>query len=528
MQSVRKLHPVETLDEFEDQLFQQIESKSISQYEPTGLQEDVIFAVGCGKYEIILALHPNDVGKTTAGTQICKNIFWDYDPTWFSWWKGYSIFKDKIFPLKSFRITAQHTNLAETGAIQTEINRWWPRGRFQWEKGGQHYPSKCRTDTGWMGDALSYNQSREEHESKKVSFLWSDEPPPADLLGAMTSRFAEGMLWLITATPIKCGAFLDVIQDMIDSGTRVKQLSGTAAENSITDGKPNHLGTKKGLRTNEEIKSKIARCPKEEQDARIYGKPSRKSGKIYSDFDRNVHVRFWDMSLPQIKLWNTYMFMDPHPKYYPFIQWWAVTPEEYRICLNEWPTFEMFGNYYDEVRDTLVCPYDAEAIAQFIKIYDGTQYGLEAPKRYLDPYFAFSGGGSAGESRTTESLQSQYVKYDIKFDIPPRELIETQREEIRRLLKYDLQKPICANNEPKIFYMPHCVNSIRMMERHSWDDEHECEAQRYKEGPDCTRGFLAAYGNRGYIKKENKIITLNNQNSVLQNYIKNMPEISLG
>jgi hypothetical protein len=276
------------------------------------------------------------------------------------------------------------------------------------------------------------------------------------------------------------------------------------------------------LRTNEEIASKIARCPKDERDARIEGKASRKSGKIYSDFDRNKHVQFFDLCNPKVKLWNTFMAYDPHPKYYPFIQWWGYTPEGFFVCYNEWPTFEMFGKFYDEVRKDLICPYNVQTISEFIKIYDGTQFGLAEPERYLDPYYGFAAGNSVG---LTESLQSKFVEYGIKFFLPQRNLIEVQREEIRELIKFDPQNPL---SEPQMLWMPHCVNSIRMMERHGWGED-EKEDEKFKEGPDDTRNMLAGFAKRGYKSPTNGKAIISPANSEsLSEYMKNMPSISLG
>lgn len=521
-----KYHTAQALSELQDIIWKSVERGEVNDYEPTGIQEEIVTAFGCGNYEIILCLQPNDVGKTTAGAQILKNIIWPHDPKWFSWWDGYSIFRDRKFKLRRFRITGQHTNLAETGPIQTEIKRWWPRDHYSWIKAGLHFPSQCTCDTGWTGDALSYNQSREEYEGLKIDVLWSDEPPNPDLLGAMTSRFVDKMLWVITATPIKCAAFLDVIQDMEDSGTKVKRLTATAWDNSVTKGKPNHLGTKQGLRTDEEINSKIARCPIDERPARIYGEANTKAGKIYKTFNRDVHVRYFDLTDPRVSTWNCFMAMDPHPKYYPFIQWWAVTPDEKFVCYNEWPTFDMFNAYYDERRRELINPYQPEDLAAFMKILDGRQYGLNVHERFMDPRFA---AATRGEGGKTEGIVGYFIPHGIDFTLPPFESIDTQRQRIQDLMEYDIQTPVCELNEPQMFWMPHCRNSIRMMERHVWDEEKEIETERYKEGPDCTRIFLSGWAERGYQRpKPRKSNEWTQPQGELDNVFHNMPTIAIG
>lgn len=501
-----------------DLICEGVEKNSAPDYIPTGLQEDIIFWTGKGKHDIILALHPNDIGKTTAGVNIYKNIIWQHDPIYFEYWDGYSRFRDKSYQLKKFRIASTPKNLVESAAIQTEIKTWWPKGRYKWTKGGQKFPSQCECDSGWTGDCFSYNQSREDFESIKLSIMWFDEPGRPDLVGACTSRFAsDGMLWLITATPVNAGAFLDVIDDISDKGfsVKVKKLTGTADENSIADGKPNHLGTKRGLRTNEEIRKKKETCPRDEYDARILGKANYKSGRIYYDFDRFFHVRDYDLTTKYFQTANCFTVIDPHDKAYPFIQFWAWTSDNVFIQYNEWPTYqELSNNFYDEVRHSLVCNMNVEHFSHIIKIYEGGQYGLKVIDRWLDPRY---GKSKEGTVTAPEGFVSQFKRYNLTFNIPPFQAIEVQRDRIRTLLKHDVHNSL---ETPNIVIMPHCVNSIRMLERHYWDEANDCETEQYKEGPDCMRILFAGLGNTRFKnieaeKKKNKY-TQESVNPIIQ------------
>jgi hypothetical protein len=479
-----------SLEMLREKIQQGIERVSAPAYVPTGIQEDIILWTGKNKHQIILALHPNDTGKTTAGAAICANLMWPCDDDYFAFWEGASLFRDVEFKLKSLRICSYPEHLKDTAAIQTEIKKWWPAGRYEWTKGRTTYYSECTTDTGWTIDALSYEQPLSAFESKKVSFIWCDEPPKADLIGAITSRFAEdGMHLLVTATPWKAAAFLDMIKDLEERGTRVKRLTATADENSITIGKPNHIGSKRGLRTDEQIGDKKRTCPPNEYDARILGKADYKAGKVYSDFDRAFHVKDYDLSSPYFKKANCFTVMDPHEKAYPFIQFWAFTEDKTWICYNEWPTYEELGNnFYDEVRKKVICTYTIEQLARFIKLYDLSQFGLTTVSRAMDPRHGKNSEGRVGDPI---GLAAKFSKYDVHFSLPPFEKIEVEREAVKSLLKFDRHDPLA---KPKWIYMPHCVNSIRMQERHYWDDDGFTETEQYKEGPDCGRILLAHVG----------------------------------
>ena len=521
-----KMTQSQCLNQLRDTIFEQLEKQAAPDYIPTGLQEDVILHVGQGKYQIILALHPNDVGKTVTGVNILRNIIWQCDPNYFAWWDGYSVYRDKNFHLKKFRIASVPSNLMEGKAIQTEIKAWWPFQRYEWLKGGKPYPSTCTTDNGWTGDALSYNQSVTAFESIKLSFQWWDEPGKADLIGASSQRFAQdGMLWLITATPVNAGAFLDVIDDLCDRGTKVKKLTGTADDNCIDDGKPNHLGTKRGIRTREQIEDKKRNCPLDEYDARILGKANYKTGRIYPTFDRIFHISDYDLNADYFKKANCFTTMDIHGKAYPFVQMWALTEDKTWICYNEWPTYEELGNnYYDEVRKHLICSYDIESLSRFIKIYEGSQWGLHILQRWMDPR---AGKNSDGALGSTESYMAKFSRYGLDFDLPDLQWIENERDKIRSLLKHDIHDPL---EKPQIVFMPHCVNSIRMIERHYWDDDKEKESEQYKEGPDCMRILFAGFRDRKFktinsMKNNHKLIkTIENP---IVTKMKEMAQISM-
>lgn len=461
-------------------------------YEPTGLQEDIIIPFGSLKYDIVLSICANKVGKSCTAANILKNIFWTPEHRFFN----YPAFRNWPYPKKG-RVTATSKNAATDGPIRAEIESWWPVGRYTADKGGKHYYSSYRTDTGFSFDVMTYEQDSGELEGPLLGWTWSDEPVPAKWVGGILSRFSQGGIWLITATPIECGVFLDTLDDLKEQGKTLIQVTADIYQNSITTGKPNHLDTKRGLMTDEQIQSYVAGIPLDERDARIFGKPSNKSGKIYPMFNQGVHVRDFDLNSTYAKKWNCYCVMDPHPKYYPFIQWWAKTPDEKFICYNEWPTHSHLNAYYDEVRDSRICNYSPEHIAEFISILDYTQIGLTISGRCMDPRFAAINDGQANGVKN-DSLQMLYATHGIYFDTPPFEQIAIQREKIREYLNYNDKMPINQFNEPKIFIMPHCTNTIRSFDRHHWEEGKEKESEDFKDPVDCARYFFAYVEKRGY------------------------------
>jgi hypothetical protein len=342
-------------------------------------------------------------------------------------------------------------------------------------------------EAGWMGDVLTYEMERQEFESQTVSLIVSDEPPREALIGAITSRLREGGLWIIAATPIECGAFLDTLKDLKDKGASILELEGSILDNSASSGKPNRFGTRKGLWSEEQIKDFMSKIPPEEIQARCFGKGDARSGKVYPDFDMNMHVK--EFIIPEMKSWNTYMAIDPHDKYYPFISWWGRTPDNCYICYNEWPTYDMFNGYYDDARTQEICNFSPGDIAAQMKILDGTMYGMQVPMRTIDSRFAAN--SDTDWTKKTTGIIRAYAQHGIHLVLPKREFIKAQRDTLRELMKYDKMLPVNESNKPHFYIMPHCLNMIRSFQRHFWDEGTEQEADRYKDAIDTARYILS-------------------------------------
>jgi hypothetical protein len=454
-------------------------------YVPTGLQEDIICAVGCGKWQIIWVEDANKVGKTRTLAEIAKNIIWPCDDKYFAWWEGDSVFSRWPFEAKAFRITGTPTNVGETGPVWKEIVNTWPKGRYTADKNGKHYYSQIKTDTGWSGDVMTYEQLPSEYEGPMLSLVLSDEPPKPKLVGAIMSRFAQGGIWLITATPIDCGGILDVLDDLETKGTRVKRLTGTVWENSKTSGKPNHDDTKRGLWTDAEIADYVATIPIDEQDARLKGIGNKKSGKIYGMFSEDIHVI--DFDLDYLDQCDIYMSIDPHRSYYPAVKFYAVTPSSTIVQYAEWPTKEMMGGvYYDEIRGTKKIDLTMEQLANALMANSHASAHRTSIKAWTgDPRFL------AEHEDYATSLQS----YGLTGYRPaPFERVDSQRESLRSLLQVNKALPLCGHNVPGLYVDRRCHNSIRCYNRHYWGEKDK-EAEEYKDFPDADRYFLSVFTN---------------------------------
>ncbi len=508
------------------------ESFSSAKIIPTGIQEDIIQAVaGAGRHQpnprVVEVITANKVGKTTMLIGgVLKNIFWENDQEYFD----YPVFNAWPYP-KDGRIVGTAKNVQEGGPIHQEIKKWWPRARYRSYYRGKHYPSYYEIDGKdglYTFDVMSFDQDKDEFEGPVKGWTLVDEPPPPDLLGPIFSRFYVGGILFLGMTPIESGLVLDTLGDMEQKGAKINRVSATIWDNSITSGKPNSKGTRRGLMTDEQIAEYITTIPEDEKEARLEGKASSKSGKIYPMFDRAVHIRDFDLQSPYMINANHYMVIDPHPKHYPFMQWWAVTADEKFVCYNEWPTWGTLKAYYDEIR--LIKPFSMtfEQMSNVIKIQDYSQLGYKILKRAPDPRYVKAADGPA--MGKTLGFLEEFAKYDICFDLPAEERISVQRERIRAFLRYERNLPINQFNEPKMFWHPQCRNSIRAMERHSWvEGDKEKESETFKDPVDCTRMFLAMLGNTGYIPKvkEVKRVKADGDERVAKTFLERFPDCGL-
>jgi hypothetical protein len=501
-------------------------------YEPTGLQEDIIYTVGCGKFKIVVALDCNRAGKSSAIMNIAKNILWAFDPKWFGWWEGDNVFKKWPYPEKSFRIMGTPSAVADNGSIVTELRKWWPRGKYTLDKGGKSYYSQISTDSGWIGDMMTYEQSREEYEGKTLSLGLADEPPKPALMGAIMSRLMQGVL-IVGATPINCGIFLDVLDDIEEKGAKIARVSGTVWQNDKDTGKPNHLGTKRGLWTAQEIAEYAAAIPPDERESRLEGKATNKSGKIYPMFDNSFphdarHVKNIDVAGGYLKNCNCYMAIDPHRKYYPFIKWYAVTPNNEVIVYNEFPSRKYLGGmYYDEIRNSKQFDLSMEQLAAIIKACDFSEYGAKIISRIPDPRF----------SAENAEFMTELGRWGItNWRVPARERIETQRVRLQQLMTYDTQRPFNEFNKMSWYVAPWCENSRRAYERHFWlerkpgvGNSDGVESEDYKDPIDDDRYFLSVVDINYQRMYENSETNKKRQivSEIQRAYFEHMPETSI-
>jgi phage terminase large subunit-like protein len=303
-------------------------------YEPNGQAEDFINAFGSGDYFILINFAANGVGKTAMASNILANLMF---PTQNPWFRA-KLFHD--FPyLKRGRIITDAA-LVEKNVVN-ELKFWFPHGKYTTNKGGKHYESQWKTDTGWNFDVMTYDQDPKQFEGVTLGWAWFDEPPPEAILKATIARMRRGGIIMITATPISGSAHL---YDMFSEESLEVEIVLREGEEPVKVKRSVHTQTSdvesackvhgiRGHLEHSDIERMIAEYPEDERQARVYGKFQHLVGLVYKRFSRNIHV---------IKPFNiterdfiVYEMLDPHPRNPDAVLWVAVDKHGTKYVIDE-------------------------------------------------------------------------------------------------------------------------------------------------------------------------------------------------
>lgn len=243
--------------------------------------------------------------------------------------------------------------------------------------------------------------------------------------------------------------------------------------------------------------------------------------KIWTAFNRETHVIH-----PGHWLYNTltmetiarkadcFMSMDPHSKYYPFCGWCALVPKDgrneefYKVIYNEWPTVDLLGDYYSELRKKVYFDGSIKDLAKQIYLYDGTaENGIKIEKRFMDTRFA-KGAGGENWSTSTVGIVHEFSKPEnggLIFTLPAETAIDRQRNIIIDQMKYNTNLPVNEFNSPDYYIMPHCKNIIQSLENHRCIEGTEKEDEKYKDPSDMLRIMSAGMEDHRYKRDRHSV-----------------------
>lgn len=422
-----------------------MEHEKYRYYEPSGAAEDFINAFGSGDYFICVDFAANGVGKTANAVNILANLMFPTENPWFR----AKLFHD--FPyLKRGRIITDAALVEKN--IVNELKFWFPAGKYTTEKGGKHFESKWKTDTGWNFDIMTYDQDEKQFEGVTLGWAYFDEPPPEGILRATIARMRRGGIIMIKATPISGSAHLfDIfaegqmeVEVVLREGEEpVKVQRSIYTQTSDVESACKVHGIR-GHLEHSDIERMIAEYPPDELQARVYGKFQHLVGLVFKRFDRKIHV------IPPFNVnmrdYTVYHYLDPHPRNPDAGLWVAVDKNGTKYVVDElW-----------------LKPDDVKDLAAKVK-NKNSQYNVNG--MFADPWiFNKDQHHDANDRNLAEQLEDEGLTY---LRAPKQRTASDKR--IETALNYHeingfIRKP------PEVYIFDTCKRTIWEIEHYRWDE----------------------------------------------------------
>lgn len=423
---------------------------------------DFIRVVGEGKHFIFILSAGNGLGKTAGLMNIVANIVWGPQNEWFK----YPLYEAWPFP-KRIRVVTEAKNVEEIGAIDQEIKRWWPLGKYKASKSGKNFFCLYEMDGRdgkWVMDKMSYEQDLTEFESSTLGCIIYDEPPPKAIFDAGVSRMREGGIIIVNMTPLGgAGWIFDELIDSHDHKTHIAY--GSMEDACLEHGVRGHL-------KHENIQKMLDYWEKADPDAiaaRRDGKPLQTASSILGRYlNRDVHLLDDDVKCPVGSSFG-YTVDPADGKPYAIGFWW-VDPRGHIVFDDEWPK----EDWLMLLKNKKPLP-KMEDYARIFKEYEA---GKPMEYRILDRHF-----GNNRNVLTGKTLSEDYADlYGIDFQdsYSCEKEMEVGIMKTIEYLQYDKTQPLTAMNVPRLYVKKRCKNIWKSLEKWS----RKIDPEKYVPMPD--------------------------------------------
>lgn len=444
------------------ELVRQKEEEKCRFYVPNGKIEQLIRAIGEGKHFIYIVSASNALGKSAAIQNIVANVVWGPQNPWFN----HPRFQKWPFP-KRIRVVTESSQVGETGTVDTEINKWWPKGKFRGFKDGKNYVCRYELDGKdgkWLMDKMSYEQDIKEFESNTIGLIIYDEPPPKSIFNAGISRLREGGISVVVMTPLSGAGWM--FDELIDCpGKDVFILYGELEDACKEHGIRGHL-------THEHLQRQIDYWKVHDPDSltsRMTGKPSQISNTIFGkSLVREVHIVPDDLQPPMGSQFG--VTTDPADGKPYAIGWWWVDPRGHVVFDDEWPKEDWLTIL--KTKPTL------PRMEDYARIFKDYERGKPFEFRIMDRHF-----GANRNVLTGRTLIDDFREL-FQIDFSPSYNCEKEMEvgilKVLEYLAFDKTRPINAMNCPRVYVKQRCKNIWRSLDK--W--ARKVDPDKYVTAPD--------------------------------------------
>lgn len=409
-------------------------------------------------YECGGVFHHNS-GKTTAA--VIKSIY-HATGRYPDWWTGRKYDRPTIGRIfaKDFQKGAQ--------VVIKKLHQWMPRDAFYTHprKGTMGIETMWQINHAPSGgvsyfDIMTYEQDPSSAEGWDGDWVMFDEPPPRDLYIAAVRGLVDndGLCWF-SLTPLKepwlfdeiyCSKNANVFSVVCDLRHNLERMNPLSGE---------MVGLKE-----ESIRKFEQKLTEEERETRIHGKFRYLAGRIWKDWDRDVHtfdrMKEWPMDRKKGILfagqppahWPRAMFLDPHDRRPQALLWVACDDTgDYWVYREAWMVEALLP--------------DVAVLCKRVEMENRERIRV----RILDPNFGPKRYGNTGQTVRDEiEKAAKDIQYPMRFVFGD-DRKEAGRKAVAELLRFDRTRPLSFANHPKLHVANDLKETIYQVEHYIWDD----------------------------------------------------------
>lgn len=417
---------------------------------------------GCPQFKFLNSLADtraffgaNRSGKTTSGViEVSHHTTGQYP----DWWKG----RKWLRPVKGRLFCSDFSKGAKV--LTEKLHEWLPRDSIiSVDK------NNLKAEVGWnirhktggtsYFDILTYEQDPYLAEGWNGDFALFDEPPPRDMyIATVRGLIDNDGICLFTLTPLKEPWLFDEIYNSKD-----KKIFSVIADMRHNTERMNPLSHQLVGLKEDAIRKFESKLTEEERETRMHGKFRYLAGRIWKEWDREVHTfdrRIWMANKDNVvvdgeppKHWPRMMLIDPHDRNPHAIIW---------VACDETMNFKIYREAWLE---NMTIPEIVKYIKQVEIVSRET-----IQTRIMDPNFGPKRYGNTGLTVRDEFEKAgRDINYPVRFNFGD-DHKEIARKTVAQLLKYDINKPLSLLNHPILTVADDLKELIYQVEHYVWDE----------------------------------------------------------
>jgi hypothetical protein len=322
----------------------------------------------------------------------------------------------------------------------------WPNGALKIEYTQQRAPRVIRClETGSFGHIFTHDQDPARGAGGTWDELHIDEPcPKAHYIELSRGLQRTGGKTLMTMTPVsEPWIFDDIYSQAANNGGDRKDIAAFTAwpdENKKSNG---------GFLDDEAVERYRETLSEEELEARKYGRWMHLIGRVHKQFSNDVHIL--DRPPVDIEQCCLGVTVDPHDRLPFAIGWFAVTPGNDIVFIDEWPR-----EPFEKIRQ---CDKTVEDYARLLS------KGPSPVWRIMDPNYGRRRSLSSGLT-----IADEFQLRGVAFDTTVTDDLAAGHKRVQEYLAWDREKPLDSTNQPKLYVLRRCRNIIKGFHNYVWDD----------------------------------------------------------